>query len=55
MEKLLEKNVPTVILEKQMNFYKSMILDFDKMPKERVAFFISVSFSKVIDSFKEKA
>jgi hypothetical protein len=30
-----------------------MIQEFEEMPKERNAFYIQVSFSKVISSFKD--
>jgi dynein heavy chain, axonemal len=55
VEKLTEKNLPTTVLERKMAYYKQMISEFDEMPSERNAFFLSVSFSSVIDAFKNQA
>lgn len=53
IDKLAEKNVSTVIIEKYMERYKAIIQELEDMPKERNAFFISESFVQVIQSFKE--
>lgn len=38
-----------------MMFYKTLVLEFDEMPKERNALFISVYFGNVIKQFKNLA
>lgn len=55
IDKLIEKNPMTTQLERKMMKYKQMIQDFDSMPRERNAFFISVHFGNVINSFKNQA
>ena len=55
IEKLAEKKPSTVQLERKMMFYKSLVLEFDEMPKERNALFICVYFGNVINSFKNQA
>jgi len=52
VEKIIDKNPSTTWLELKMSYYRSMIQEFEEMPKERNAYFISVSFSSVISSFK---
>jgi hypothetical protein len=52
VEKIIDKTPSTTWLELKMSYYKVMIQEFDEMPKERNAYFISVSFSSVISSFK---
>jgi hypothetical protein len=48
IDKLVEKKPYTVQLERKMMFYKTLVLEFDEMPKERNALFISVYFGNVI-------
>lgn len=55
VDKLIDKNPSTTLLELKMSYYNNMKLEYDEMPKERNAFFISVSFNNVIESFKSQA
>lgn len=55
IEKMIEKNTPTPLLERLMNKFKNMIQELEDMPKERNAFFIQVQFVSVINAFKQQA
>ena len=55
VEKIIDKNPSTTYLEFKMSQYKIMIQEFDEMPKERNAFFISEYFGNVIEGFKGQA
>jgi len=55
IDKLIDKNPSTNFLELKMSYYSNMKTEYDEMPKERNAFFISVSFTSVIESFKVQA
>lgn len=55
VDKLIDKNPSTNFLELRMSYYSNMKIEYDEMPKERNAFFISVSFNSVIESFKVQA
>jgi len=55
VEKLVEKNPPTPIIERMMMKYKNLIQELDEMPKDRNAFFINVYFGNVISVFKNQA
>ena len=55
IDKLIDKNPSTNFLELKMSYYNNMKTEYDEMPKERNAFFISVSFTSVIESFKIQA
>jgi hypothetical protein len=57
VEKLKDKNPPTSLkyLETKMGSYKDERDNYKNMPKEKIAFFFSVSFESVIHTFKLQA
>ena len=52
VDKLIDKNPSTKLIENHMLVYKNVISYLDDMPKERTCYFISVDFSNVISNFK---
>lgn len=55
VEKIIDKNPSTLLLENKMSLYKAQILEFEDFPRERKAFYISEYFGNVIESFKAQA
>lgn len=57
VEKLKDKNPPTSLkyLEPKMASYKNESEIYKNMPKEKIAFFFSISFNSVIQTFKTQA
>lgn len=57
VEKLKDKNPPTSLkyLENKMASYKHERDIYSSMPQEKIAFYFSVSFTHVINTFKMQA
>lgn len=57
VEKLKDKNPPTSLkyLESKMANYKNKREVYKNMPKEKISFFFSMTFTSVISTFKNQA
>lgn len=57
VEKLKDKTPPTSLkyLESKMGNYKNKRETYKNMPKEKISFFFSMTFTSVISTFKNQA
>jgi len=55
VEKIIDKNPATQVIEKRMFSYKQLIQEFEEQPAERVANYVTIDFRPVIETFKNAA